>query len=283
MPTAGRLPKGQNAMISFPHAKINLGLQVKTRREDGYHEIETVLYPIQWRDALEAIPSHVFSFAGEAASWGTNDDLCVKAFRLLEREAGAAPVKMMLLKTIPAGAGLGGGSSDAAATLKAINNLQHLGIPEDRLHHLASEIGADCPFFLQHQPKLATGTGTTLDEIGLNLAGLHLVVVVPDVRIETGWAYANVVPRQPQLPLRDVICEPVATWRQHLRNDFEEVVFISFPQVAKVKAEMYAAGAIYASMSGSGSAVFGLFDQQPALDAFRALGTIHSEAIVHRQ
>jgi 4-diphosphocytidyl-2-C-methyl-D-erythritol kinase len=251
-------------MIVFPHAKINLGLHVKSRRPDGYHEIETVLYPIGWRDALEALPATLFSFQSSGQmNWNADDDLCVKAFRLIEQRDSASPVSIFRLKNIPVGAGLGGGSADAAFTLRLINNIQRLGLTQGELSELAAQVGSDCPFFLQEQPRLAEGTGTELSPAGVDLSGYHLVVAVPGTRIDTAWAYARVRSEEPRKPLREIVAQPLTTWKTDLRNDFEEVVFSAYPEVGAIKGIMYASGAVYASLSGSGSAVYGLFASKP--------------------
>jgi len=234
------------------------------RRPDGYHEIETVLYPIGWKDALEAVPSDEFRFQKEGGGgWPMEDELCMKAYHALEQVTDVPPVDMFLLKNIPHGAGLGGGSSDAAATLGLVNTLCELGLSASQLHELAAQLGTDCPFFLHREPMLAAGIGTDLEPVAVHLTGLHLLVVVPDVLIDTKWAYANVKPRQPRKPLHDVISQPIATWREELTNDFEEPVFATYPQIAALKTRMYEAGAVYASLSGSGSAVYGLFGEEP--------------------
>lgn len=261
-------------MVVFPHAKINLGLHVKSRRADGYHEIETVLHPIRWRDALEALPAATFSFqSAGSVNWVDEDDLCVKAYRLMEERTATSPVTMFRLKNIPAGAGLGGGSADAAFTLSLINELQQHRMPPSELHEVAAQIGSDCPFFLRAHPMIAEGTGTDLNPIDVNLSGYHLLIAVPNVHVDTKWAYAQIKPRQPIKPLRETIAQPVTTWKEDLRNDFEKVVFSAYPEISEIKERMYAGGAIYASLSGSGSAVYGLFEREPDITLAEAVTT----------
>jgi 4-diphosphocytidyl-2-C-methyl-D-erythritol kinase len=264
-------------VILFPNAKINLGLHVMAKRDDGYHEIETVMLPVGWRDALEMIPAPEFSFQISGGGWDSSSDLGAKAFRLIDSLYDIPPVSMFLLKNIPAGAGLGGGSADAAAALRLLDKIGQLELGNARLHELAQSLGKDCPFFLQGSAMLATGTGTKLKRVDIRLEGMYLAVAVPEVRVDTTWAYGRVTPREPESRLRDIIVQPLSTWKANLKNDFEDIVFARYPQVGDLKQRMYAAGALYASMSGSGSAVFGLFEEEPMIGRSRAEETVFKE------
>jgi len=251
-------------MIVFPNAKINLGLNVICRRPDGYHDLETVFYPIPLCDALEVVPApdgrFAFTQSGLSVDGDPDCNLVVKAFRLLERDFDLPPVHVFLHKHIPMGAGLGGGSSDAAFMLKLMNDFAKLNISEDDLEKYASQLGADCPFFIRNRPVFAEGVGNIFSPLDVALSGKRIVVVKPDIHVSTGKAYSRISPRRPTISVREVVQKPVHEWRDLLTNDFEPAVFDSFPRIAKVKKDLYAAGALFAGMTGSGSAVFGLFE-----------------------
>ena len=253
-------------MKLFPCAKINLGLYVTERRADGYHNLETVFYPIPLCDELDvelaerdALSLHGISVEGTAA-----DNLVVKAVRLL-RDAGfpVPPLHIRLTKRIPSGAGLGGGSSDAAHTMLAVRNLCHLSLDNLQMQQMLSHLGADCPFFVESRPMLATGIGDQFTSIDLSLRGLWLLLVKPDDFVSTREAYSRVRPQQPQHDLSKSIMRPIEEWRELIANDFEESVFPLHPTIAHIKQRLYDAGAAYAAMSGSGSSVFGIFRNQP--------------------
>lgn len=248
-------------MICFPNAKINLGLSIVGKRPDGYHDLETVFYPVPLKDALEIVPSDRLTFTqtGIPIDGPAADNLVMKAYRRLAADYPLPPFDILLLKAIPFGAGLGGGSADAACMLKLLNGYCRLELPAERLERLASELGADCPFFIRNTPVYATGTGDIFEPVGIDLRGYHLCLVKPDVSVSTAQAYAGVTPRRPRQPVRDVIAQPVETWKDRLTNDFEPSVFVRYPVIGAVKQALYEAGAVYASMSGSGSSVFGLF------------------------
>lgn len=255
-------------MVTFPHCKINLGLHVHRKREDGYHDIETCFYPVPWTDILEIIPSEDFSFthSGREIPGSEDDNLCVKAFRMLQRDLGIGNVKMHLHKIIPMGAGLGGGSSDAAHALILLDKIFNTG---KSLEQYASALGSDCSFFLQEKAVIGTGRGNELHPVNVSLQGKSLVIVHPGVHVSTADAYRGVTPSVPEKSIRQILeTTPFHQWRESLVNDFESSVFRKHPQIAKLKEALYAAGAIYASMSGSGSAVFGIFDQEPDMSAF---------------
>lgn len=252
-------------MLLFPNAKINLGLDILRRRPDGYHDICTAMVPTGWTDVLELTPmpggQSELVTTGRTVECPPEKNLVMKALRAMEAlTGGVPPTRLHLHKVIPDGAGLGGGSADAAFTLVGLNRLYHLGLPDDTLEQLAAGIGADCPFFVANRPMLCTGTGTTLHPLELpQLRGLALAIAKPPVSVPTAQAYSRVTPREPAVPLAERLSRPVECWQDSVANDFEASVFPLHPRIAAVKQTMLAAGAIYAAMSGSGSAVFGLF------------------------
>lgn len=250
-------------MIAFPPCKINLGLHVVAKRADGYHDIETCFFPVLWTDVLEIIPASEFQFtsSGIDIPGKENENLCIKAFALL-REAFKIPfVKIHLHKIIPMGAGLGGGSSDAAHTLRLLNIIFELKLSTEQLKNYAAQLGSDCSFFIQDEPMLGTGRGETLNPISVNLAGYYLVLVKPNVHVSTKDAYGGLTPKTPISKITEVLQQPVKSWRGLLINDFESSVFQKFPEIEKVKNRLYELGATYACMSGSGATVFGLFEK----------------------
>ena len=248
-------------MVVFPNAKINLGLNILSKREDGYHDISSCFLPIGWRDILEAIPSEAFEFASSGLDipGETDSNLCVKAYELMSQRHDVPPVKMHLHKVIPMGAGLGGGSADGAFALKLLNELFEIGLSEKQLESYAGELGADCPFFIQNQPKLVTGTGDVLVDLDFDLPEFRVLVVFPNLHVNTGEAFKQIVPEEPVKNISTVLTEPIETWKENLLNDFEKPVFEQFPEIEDIKKRLYDMGAVYASMSGSGSAVYGLF------------------------
>jgi 4-diphosphocytidyl-2-C-methyl-D-erythritol kinase len=256
-------------MLTYPNAKINLGLNVVERRKDGYHNIETVFYPIGLSDILEVEPSetcqdYIFSSSGIELGGDPEDNLIVKAYRLLRSEYQFPAVDISLIKQIPFGAGLGGGSSDAAFMLKALNEMFELKITTKKLEKYATMLGADCPVFIKNKPIFATGTGNVFTPIELSLKGYYLLLVKPDIHVSTPEAYSLVIPEKPLLSLIDLIQRPVSEWKDTIKNDFEKSVFVKYPDIAAIKNKMYDLGAIYASMSGSGSSVYGIFQSTPA-------------------
>jgi 4-diphosphocytidyl-2-C-methyl-D-erythritol kinase len=255
-------------MVVFPPAKINLGLDILSRRPDGYHNLESCFLPIPWHDVLEVIPSARLEFtsSGLDIPGGSHSNLCLRAYHILAENHSLPPVHIHLHKAIPMGAGLGGGSADGAYTLKVLNEIFKLRLKREELIGYASRLGSDCPFFLFDSPMYATGTGTTLETLSLSLAGWHLVVVKPPIHVSTAEAYAGIRPEHPSKHVREILTQlPMEEWRQHLKNDFEISVFQKFPEIKKIKDWMYTHGATYASMSGSGSAVYGLFRSAPSL------------------
>lgn len=250
-------------MIAFPPCKINLGLNILRRRTDGYHDIETCFYPVPWTDILEIIRSDTFDFAvsGLPVPGPAADNLCVRAYEIFEKDFRIGPVKMHLHKTIPMGSGLGGGSSDAAHALRLLNRLFSLDLSNERLVEYASLLGSDCAFFISGEPAFGTGRGEHLQELRVNLENEFLAIIVPEIQVATAAAYAEVTPSQPAIPCDRVVSEmPVSEWKHNLGNDFEASVFRQHPVIGRIKQSLYDAGASYAGMSGSGAAIFGIFD-----------------------
>jgi 4-diphosphocytidyl-2-C-methyl-D-erythritol kinase len=261
-------------MLSFPCAKINIGLHVTAKRSDGFHNIETLFYPVALHDVLEIVPADVFSLhlSGVPVEGAEETNLCCKACRLLQAAFDLPPAAIYLHKVIPPGAGLGGGSSDATATLQALNVLFALQLSGEQLHRYAVQLGSDCAFFLHRRPLLAAGRGEVFTEMPLpQLRHYFIVIVKPPVFVSTAEAYAGVTPRPPAQPLAALLAQPVEQWKDTVVNDFEPSVFAKFPLLARLKQQFYAAGATYAAMSGSGSAIFGLFSTEAAAKHAAAL------------
>lgn len=253
-------------MLTFPNAKINLGLNITEKRPDGYHNLETVFYPIPLEDALEitelqGAPGEKFRLhqAGLEIAGEADSNLVVKAYKLLDEQFHLPPTDIHLFKHIPSGAGLGGGSADAAFMLKLLNEQFGLALTDDALEEYAARLGADCAFFIKNRPVYAEGIGNLFSPITLSLKGYRLWLVKPDIFVSTRDAFARIKPRRPQASLREIIKLPVEEWKACMVNDFEESVFPQFPAIGEIKEEMYRQGAVYASMSGSGSSVYGLF------------------------
>ena len=255
-------------MITYPNAKINLGLNIVEKRPDGYHNLETVFYPINLQDALEVNlreGEEEFSLkvSGVSIEGEPEDNLVVKAYRLLKKDFPNMPaIDIHMYKHIPTGAGLGGGSADAAFMIKLLNEKFKLNLSIEKMEEYAAILGADCAFFIQNKPVFATGIGNIFEPIQLSLKGYYLVLVKPDIFISTKDAFAHITPKKPTQSLKEIIRMPVETWRATMKNDFEESVFQKFPEIAAIKDKLYDLGAIYASMSGSGSSVFGIFREQ---------------------
>ena len=251
-------------MTVYPPAKINIGLFVTEKRPDGFHNIETIFYPISLTDRLDIDISEAeekldFTCCGMGLDGDSAANLCCKAYHMLDADYNLPPVKMRLYKNIPVGAGLGGGSSDAAYTLKALNHLFDLQIPDERIAAYASRLGSDCAFFAQNKPALGTGKGDILEPVPVSLSGYHILLVKPSVFVSTADAYSLVKPNLKQQCLQELIQLPIDKWKEYITNDFEKSVFVKFPEIKQIKEKMYNAGAAYASMSGSGSSVYGLF------------------------
>jgi 4-diphosphocytidyl-2-C-methyl-D-erythritol kinase len=250
-----------NPMICFPNAKINLGLHVVARRPDGYHNIETCFYPIPLRDALEIVPAEDFTFTqtGLTLDSSPNENLVLKALHLFRKKYEIPPLSIYLKKAIPFGAGLGGGSSDASFMLKLLNTYTRQNLTDEELETIADEIGADCPFFIRNTPTIATGKGNIFDSIALSLKGYTLCIIKPNLTVSTKDAYCAITPAKPSIPIREILQNPVTEWKELLMNDFERGTFQKYPLISEIKSYLYSRNAIYAAMSGSGSAVFGIF------------------------
>lgn len=249
-------------MIEFPNCKINLGLSVKGKRPDGYHELETIFFPVGLRDAVEVIESASFQFrqSGIVIEVDTKSNLCVKAYRLLEKDFPKIPsLSIWLHKCIPMGAGLGGGSADGSFMIKLLNKLFQLGLSEKKMITYAGQLGSDCPFFILNHPCHARGRGEILEPLEIDLTAYKLLLVYPDIHISTSWAFSQLSPKTGNCGLKQSIMRPIAEWKTRLYNDFEEPVFKRYPELKIIKERLYEAGAIYASLSGSGSVIYGIF------------------------
>ncbi|WP_256012402.1 4-(cytidine 5'-diphospho)-2-C-methyl-D-erythritol kinase [Desertivirga xinjiangensis] len=248
-------------MIVFPNAKINIGLNVISRRSDGYHNLETVFYPVKVKDALEAIESDEFAFTstGIEIPGYANENLCLKALDLIRKDYSVPGLAIHLHKAIPIGAGLGGGSADAAFFIKLLDQKFNLCLSIEKMEDYARQLGADCAFFIRNQPVFASGKGDEFTSITLDLSRYYIILVMPPVHVSTGEAYRGVKPATPPFSLKDLIGLPIDQWKGQIKNDFEESVFKNHPSIRGIKSALYEAGALYASMSGSGAAVYGIF------------------------
>lgn len=255
-------------MITFPNAKINLGLNIVEKRPDGYHNLETVFYPIHIEDALEvgvlneSDETFRLNISGISVEGKPEDNLVVKAYKMLKQDFALPSIEIHLYKHIPSGAGLGGGSADAAFMLKLLNEKFCLNIPTDKLEEYAARLGADCAFFIQNKPTFATGIGNVFERVELDLSCYHIAIVKPNIFVSTRDAFSLIGPSQPQFSLKEIIKRPIDTWRDCMMNDFESSVFCQFPAIGEIKDKLYDLGAIYASMSGSGSSLYGIFKEE---------------------
>ncbi len=277
-------------MLAFPNCKINLGLQILNKREDGYHNLATIFYPLGWKDVVEVVrrdeggqmtdnrkatrsplSTHdspvTYTSSGLYVTGNPANNLCIKAYNLLKIDFPTLPaVQMHLHKTIPMGAGLGGGSADGAFTLKLLNEKFQLGLMQEQLMAYALQLGSDCPFFIVNKPCYATGRGEVMEPVELDLSRYQFVIVNPGIHVKTSWAFAQVSGRLERpdtyVDLRTIIQQPIHTWKDQLTNDFEAPVCKAHPEIAEIKEELYKAGALYASMTGSGSTVFGVFEKR---------------------
>ena len=264
-------------MICFPNAKINLGLNIVEKRLDGFHNIETIFYPINWCDALEAIENQDFqkgndkitlSLSGLLVEGNTQDNLITKAYKLLDATYNLPPVKVHLHKSIPMGAGLGGGSSDAAFFIKLLNEKFSLHISTEEQINFAKQLGSDCAFFIENKPVYASEKGDVFTETKIDLSNYCIVVVYPAVHSNTAMAYKGIIPTRPQKNIREIIASDIKNWKTDLTNDFEKNLFIQHPELNKIKNSFYEYEALYASMSGSGSAVYGIFQNDVDIKKF---------------
>ncbi|MDJ1480401.1 4-(cytidine 5'-diphospho)-2-C-methyl-D-erythritol kinase [Cytophagaceae bacterium YF14B1] len=255
-------------MLSFPNAKINLGLHITEKRPDGYHNLESCFYSVGWTDVLEIIEFDKLTFTSSGISIPGNPDsnLCIKAYNALKKDFDLPPVHIHLHKVIPIGAGLGGGSADAAFTIKLLNEKFDLKLSPSQMEDYIRPIGSDCAFFIQNYPRYCYDKGDQFEDISVSLKGYYIVLVYPAIHVSTGEAYAGIKPQKPFMPLKQVLAQPVSTWKDRLVNDFENGVFARYPVLATVKQTLYDKGALYATMSGSGSTVFGIFEKEISVE-----------------
>jgi len=254
-------------MVSFPNAKINLGLNIVRKRSDGYHDIESCLYPIPYYDMLEIIEGNSFEFTITGIPINEDNNLVTQAYYLLTSKFDLPPVRIHLNKNIPVGGGLGGGSSNASFTLKMLNEIFHLNLKETALTKYASQLGSDCSFFIKNNPMMVSGKGEILEDLKINLTGYYLSVVTPQIQIKTGKAYNALQPKASDYTIKHIIeNESVEAWKKLLHNDFEKIVVSWHPEIEKIKQKMMEHDAIYSSLTGSGSSVFGIFDNKPVLE-----------------
>lgn len=263
-------------MVLFPNAKINIGLNIIQKRADGYHNLETIFYPVKIRDVLEVIESDMlrFSSSGIPIPGNPDDNICLKAWRLLSQDFALSPVHIHLHKNIPAGAGLGGGSADVAFFIRLMNEKFDLQMDMRTMESYASRLGADCAFFIQNKPVFASGKGDEFEEVNLSLNDLYLALVMPDLHIDTADAFTGIRPEVPTRSLKDLIQLPIEEWKHSVKNDFEYTVFARYPLIAQIKQDLYDSGALYASMSGSGSSVYGIFKEPVKLSRLETMGRV---------
>lgn len=259
-------------MVVFPNGKINLGLNILRKRADGFHDLETVFYPVMVQDALELVRDPdgsqlpVFSHSGIPVDGPEENNLCLKAWQLIKQDFPDLPgVKIHLHKNIPMGAGLGGGSADAAFMLLMLNEQFRLELSHEQLLNYAAQLGSDCAFFITNQPCFASGRGEQLQPVETDLSAYHIVLINPGIHINTGKAFSKLTPAVPEYRIRDIIQQPVSTWKEKLVNDFEGPVFEEYPSIGAIKDDLYQQGALYAAMSGSGSTVFGIFEKEMSI------------------
>lgn len=265
-------------MILFANAKINIGLQIIAKRTDGYHQMSSIFYPLPIYDIIELLAIEeiepTLNLRGDRVPGHMRDNLCIKAYYLLQKEYGIPTVSIDLIKQIPIGAGLGGGSADASFVLKGLNELFQLGLDYKQMQRYAAQLGADCPFFIENIPVLATGIGTDFKNTEIQLEHYFIAVIMPEFHISTAQAYSMVKPQPPDVNLEEAIRLPIQEWKYHIRNDFEEGIFDMYPILKEIKEALYLRGAIYASMSGSGAAIYGIFWQKTDLSDFEKYGKI---------
>ncbi len=252
-------------MIFFPNAKVNIGLNIVRKREDGFHDLSSLFYPIQLNDIVEIVPSNTFSFTltGFTEKVSQKDNLCVKAYSTLKKEFNIPSVKIHLHKVIPVGAGLGGGSADAVGVLKLLNQLFELDISFKKLKTLTEHLGSDCPFFVENKPAIISGKGEVMQKTKISLKGKYWVLVYPQIFVSTAEAYSKITPKEEKEPLEEALNQPVKYWKEVVKNDFEKSIAAKYPLIKAIKETFYEEGAFYSSMTGSGSAVFGIFNEEP--------------------
>ncbi|MFN8353261.1 MAG: 4-(cytidine 5'-diphospho)-2-C-methyl-D-erythritol kinase [Spirosomataceae bacterium] len=250
-------------MVVFPNAKINIGLQIIEKRPDGYHNLASCFYPVGWSDVLEILPATTTTFqsTGIPIPGNIEGNLCLKAYRNLQQVYDLPPVQIHLHKVVPIGAGLGGGSADGAFTIKALNQLFHLGLSIEQMEAFARPLGSDCAFFIQNQPRYCFEKGDQFESIALSLSGKQIVLVNPNVHISTAEAYSGVKPHLPTVELREALSQPIENWKNLIFNDFEANLLSKYPVITSIKENLYELGAVYVSMTGSGSTVYGIFEK----------------------
>lgn len=263
-------------MILEACCKINIGLDVLRRRPDGYHDLETIMVPVRGLYDIVEVERNDndmvhFTGKGIVIDCATEDNICLKAYRLMRERFGIGGVNITLDKRVPFGAGLGGGSSDGTAVIMALNDIFSLNLSEQQLIDLAAELGSDTPFFVRCSPQLCEGRGEIMRPIDIDLEGLWIAIVKPDVSISTREAYAGIRPEIPTTPLSQRITAPRSEWQECIKNDFEKSIFAAHPDLATIKKSLIAAGAVYAAMSGSGSAIFGLFESEASAETMRSI------------
>lgn len=249
-------------MIVFPNCKINIGLNIVGKRADGYHDLESVFYPVLLKDIIEIVPSQSFRFikSGIPVSGNDSDNTCVKAYHLLKRSfPDLSPITIYLHKNIPSGSGLGGGSADGAFMLKLLNEKFELNLSTKQLIDLALEVGSDCPFFIVNRSCFVTGRGEFVEDFPLDLSEYYFVLIHPGIHISTSQAFANIKPSKPQRSIREILKDPVEKWKDQLVNDFEKNIIREYRPLHNIRERLYDSGAIYAAMSGSGSSFYGIF------------------------
>jgi 4-diphosphocytidyl-2-C-methyl-D-erythritol kinase len=263
-------------MISFPNAKINIGLNIVEKRTDGFHTIQSVFYAIGLCDALEIVENNdateekiIFTSSGLEIPGNATDNLCVKAYYLIAKDYALPKIKVHLHKHIPIGAGLGGGSADAAFFIRLLNDKFELGLAWGEMHHYAKQLGSDCSFFISNRPSFVEGKGDQFESIQLDLSKYYIALIYPNIHINTAKAYSGVKPKKATRSLEsDLLTLPIAEWKNYVHNDFEDSIFPQFPELQKIKEKLYELGASYAAMSGSGSTVYGIFEKATSIKAF---------------
>ena len=251
-------------MVTFPNAKINIGLSITEKRPDGFHNLESCFYPVGWCDVLEILPASTLSFKSTGIPIPGNPatNLCLKAYHLIKQDFSIPPVMIHLHKVVPIGAGLGGGSADCAFTIKTLNDLFELHLTTEQMENYARKLGSDCAFFIQNRPKYCEGKGDEFSEISLDLSSKYIVLVNPNIHISTAEAYSGVKPMKSGVDLKEILQNPVNEWINVAKNDFENHLLSKYPAISTIKEQLYAHGAAYSSMTGSGSTVFGIFERE---------------------
>jgi len=255
-------------VLTYSNAKINIGLNIVEKRDDGFHNIETLFFPISIRDAIEIADSrenspYTFSASGIPINIEAKDNIIVKAYELIRAKYNFPAQDIHLHKNIPFGAGLGGGSANAAYMIKLLNQKFNLNMSDEEMENEVKKLGSDCAFFIKNKPAFAIGKGDQLNSIDLDLSGYYILLIKPDIHISTPEAYANINPHKPKVSLKELIKQPIESWKTTIENDFENSIFPKHPLLAEIKEELYEEGAIYAAMSGSGSSMFGIFKSTP--------------------